>query len=267
MPADQSKLTIYHPKVGPNPGDLVAAADRAAREEEAATELAFRIACEDPTERNHLSRGVARARGRLGAAAAELVRSAFALLFAQLASLSLGHFYRKVTASCGEVGRAERGTLALEALMSRFFTRRVLGRGRLLGMLGATRREDDEGETIHALKLAERRYLLADGSPDNAIASDSPVVRVLLGIRVAGGGEPVWVLKRFESTGTGAWREIHASCTADAENALLRFYSEPSQEESEEPAAPVPDLAPVPQELPEPEPPAAAADAAADAAA
>jgi hypothetical protein len=260
VPADQSKLTIHHPKVEPNPRNLVAATDRATREEEAATELAFRIACEDPTERDHLSCSVGRARGRLEAAAAELVRSALALLFAYLASLSLGRFYRKVTASRGEVGRAERGTLALEALLARFLTRRLLGTGRLLWMIGAVRREDDEGETIHALKLAERRYHLADGSRDYAVASDSPVVRVLLGVRVAGCGEPAWVLKRFESTGTGAWREIHAGCTASAEHALLRFYWNPSQEES---AAPEPDLAPVPQELREPEPPAAAADAAA----
>ncbi|WP_047865475.1 hypothetical protein [Rubrobacter aplysinae] len=232
MPANQTKITIYNPKVEPDPRDLVASSRREFRDEEEATELAMRVALEDPSEVDHLAKTTARARARLKAAATELLRSLIALLFAWLARVFLNQARKKVTEQRGVIGRAESSVLALQRLLSRFWVRWLLGRRNLLRMLGATVREDDEGNPVCSLKLAERRYRANEGlcGQGYASAADSPTTRVVIGVRSAAGevSQTTWCLKRFVSTGTGGWRPVNASYEADAKSLVLAFYSEPA---------------------------------------
>lgn len=244
MSEDQTKVSVYRPKVERSPRQA-AASTREFAEEEKAEKLALAIACEDPTEREHLSSSVGRARARLKAAAREMVRAFFALIFAYLARLLVDRSYRKVTEERGEVGRAERSVLALRRLLSGFFIRRIFTRKRLLAALGANSRTDDEGNTIYSLKVAERSYRVCDGfGASLASTADLPVIRVFVGVRIAADGEPVWSLKRFVRDEAGAWSEIHACSVADADEAMLYFYMEPSHAGACEPVA----LAPAQQE-------------------
>jgi hypothetical protein len=237
---DETKLTIYHPKpkeIGVNASNLSAASYPACKEEEKDAELALRIVCEDPTEKDHLADTIARARRRLKKALGELVRATFALLFAYLARLLLGRSHKKITKERGEIGRAERGVLALQRLLGRFCIRRILGRGRMLRALGSAQRSDDEGNRLQSLKLAERRYRSGDEFAGGGVETDSPIVRVVLGVRIAGRGEPVWCIKRFVANGRGGWTPIYSGCEQEAESLLLDFYSEPSLPQQPAPLA------------------------------
>ncbi len=240
MPADETKLTIYHPKskeIGVSARELAAASDPVCKEEEKATELAVRIACEDPTEKDSLADTLPRARRRLKKALGELLRAGVALIFAYLARLFLDRTYKKITEERGEVGRAERGMLALGRLLGSFYIRRLVGRHRLLRALGSARRSDDEGNRIQSLGLAERRYRDGDrfaGADSVGAASDSPIVRVVIGVRITGRArvsEPVWCIKRFVANGRGGWTPIYSGYRAEAQSILFDFYSQPSPAE------------------------------------
>lgn len=229
MSADQTKVAVYHPKVERSSRELVTASDRGFTDEDKQTELALAMACEDPTERDHLAKNVGRARARLKAAATELVRVFFALLMAWLARIFLDRSNRKITQLRGDVGRAERSALALDKLLSSCFIRRIFTVRRLLRAFGARSYTDDEDNTIYSLKVAERSYRASDASgADKARAADLPIVRVFLGVRIAADGVPVWSLKRFVRDEAGAWTEVHAGSTEDADSALIYFYMEPS---------------------------------------
>lgn len=240
MLADETKLTIYHPKskeIGLNDRDLAAASDPACKEEEKDAELAIRIVCEDPTEKDHLASSLSRARRRLRTAFGELARATLALLFAYIARLFLGLAYKKTTDIRGEVGRAERGVLALQWVLGRFYIRRVVGRGRMLQALGSSRHSDDEGNPLQSLKLAERRYRSGDGFAGGAAEGDSPLIRVILGVRVVGRSEPVWCIRRFVANGTGGWAPVYSGCETQAESIMIDFYSEPSLPQQPAPLA------------------------------
>jgi hypothetical protein len=235
VPADQSKASIVDTKVEPDPRAVLHADGQVSNQEDEATELAFQIACEDPTEKDHLASMNSRARARVNAAAAEFARAIVALSFTGIARLFLNRSYKKITERRGIVGRSERGTLALQRLLSSFLVRRVLGRRNLLRILGAGRREDDEANVTYSLKLAERRYRVGEGCSGfghcglvEAAAADSPTVRVLIGVQVSGQGEPVWCLKRFMRTQTGSWSALYSGYHSNAESALIDLYSEPS---------------------------------------
>lgn len=235
MPADQTRMTIYNPKVEPNPRDLVHQGDRESAAEDAATEIAFQIACEDPTEKNHLASTSLRARARVKAAAAELVRAVMALILAWLGRLMLDWSYRKITEQRGVVGTAERAVLALERLLEGFSFRKIVGRRNLLRMLGASRRENGEGSYIHSLKLAERSYRPKESASgfrchglEHAGAENSSTVRVLLGVRVGADGEPFWCLKRFVRSSSGTWSQIYSGYETDIQSTLMAFYTDPS---------------------------------------
>ena len=216
MPADQSKTSITDAKVEPDPRPPLWPLwpeDRTFKEEDEATDLAFQIACEDPTGKDHLASSVSRARKRLEAALCELARATLALLFAYIASLFLDLAYRKITDTRGEVGRSERRVLALQKMLESFTICGIIGRWRLLRALGASWRPGDpESIYIYSLALAERRYRHREGmcGLGHAAAADSPTVRVVLGIRIAGStrrSEPVWCLKRFAENGIGGWTQ------------------------------------------------------------
>lgn len=233
MSTEQTKVAVYRPKVERSSRELAAASSRKFAAEEEQTELALAMACEDPTEKEHLASNVGRARERLKAAAVELVRAFFALTFAWLARLlvkrSLGKIAARLAARRGRIGHAEGSALALQRLMGGFFIRRIIGVRRLLRALGANSRTDDEDNTIHSLKVAERRYRACDASAaDKANASDLPLIRVFVGVRLGVDGEPVWSLKRFVRDEAGSTREVHSGCCEDAETALIYFYMEPS---------------------------------------
>lgn len=228
------KTTVYRPVVEKNHREAAASCKEFAAEDKA-TELALRAACEDPTEREYLSGAVDRMRARLKAAVVELARAFSALLFAWLARALLNHSYRKITAKRGEVGRGERSALALQNLLSSFFIRRIVGGRGLLKALGASSRTDDEDNSIHSLKVGGRSYSPCDGH-SLAAAASVPEIRVLLGVRVGHDGEPVWCLKRFVCTDTGLWRELHSSTVADAGDAMIHFYMEPSHDHTDNPA-------------------------------
>lgn len=164
------------------------------------------------------------ARKRLRTAFGELARATLALLFAYIARLFLGLAYKKITDARGEVGRAERGVLALQRLLGCFYIRRIVGRCRLLRALGSTRRSDDEGNRIQTLKLAERRYRIGEGFASGAAEGDAPLVRVIVGVRVVGRSEPVWCIRRFVANGTGGWTPVYSGCEAQAESIMLDFY-------------------------------------------
>lgn len=233
------RLEVSRPVVGPNPRQLAADSCREFAAEEEATELALRMACEDPTEREHLSAGVVRARSRVKAAAGEMIRSMIALILASVARMLLNRRYRKVTDERGEIGRAERSALALEKLLRSFFVRRIVGCKQLLRWLGASWRTDDEETTIYSLKVAERSYRATDGfGAGLGYAADLPVIRVFLGVRLGADGVPVWCLKRFVRDEVGVPREVHAGSTEDADDALLYFYMEPSHQRPADTAAP-----------------------------
>ena len=240
MSAEQIKVAVHHPKVERSSRELAAAFDRRFAAEDEHTELALAIACEDPTERDHLASNVGRARARVKAAFNELVRAFFALVLAWLAQRRLDRCYRKITAIRGDVGRAERSALALEKLLGGFFIRRVVGAKRLLRALGANSRTDDEGNTTYSLKVAERSYRAGDGfGAGLGYAADLPVIRVFLGVRVGADGVPVWCLKRFVRDEARAPSEVHNGSTEDADDALLYFYMEPSHQRPADGAAPV----------------------------
>jgi hypothetical protein len=235
VPADQSKASITDTKVEPDPRALLHADGQVSNQEDEATELAFQIACEDPTEKDHLASTTYRARARVKAATAEFARAIVSLIFTGIARLFLNRAYKKITGRRGIVSRSERSTLALQRLLYSFLVRRVLGRRNLLRILGAGRREDDEGNVIYSLKLAERRYRVGEGCSGfghfgqvEATAADSPTVRVLIGVQLSGQGEPVWCLKRFMRTETGSWSALYSGYHSNAESALIDFYSEPS---------------------------------------
>lgn len=243
MSTEQTKVAVYRPKVERSSRELAAVSNGGFAAEDRQTELALAIACEDPTERDHLASGVGRARARLGAAFGELLRAFFALILAWVSQKRLNRCYRKVTEERGDVGRAERSALALEKLLEGVFARRIFERRRLLRALGANRRTDDEDNSIYSLKVAERRYRAGDGSGSRegagpGYAGDLPVIRVFLGVRVGADGVPVWCLKRFVRDEAGAPREVHCGNCADASDALLYFYMEPSHERPATAAAP-----------------------------
>lgn len=265
MPVDNSKVTIIDTKVEPDPHPPRRPNDRVSKEEDQAAELAFQLACEDSTEKNHLAQTTTRARSRVKAAAAELLRSLVALVFAWGARLLLNRSYRKITEQRGVVGTAERAVLALERLLEGFSFRKVIGRRNLLRMLGASRHEDGEGSPVHSLKLAERRYRPGERASgfryhglEHAVAENSPVVRVLLGVKVDADdaeGKSLWCLKRFVRSSSGTWTQIYSGYEADAQSALMAFYMEPSP--TEQSMRPL-EEAPI-EEPPEEEPPQAAA--------
>lgn len=233
MSAQQTKVAVHHPKVERSSRELVAASDSRLAAEERQTELAMRLACEDPTERDHLASNVSRARLRLKAAATELVRAFFSLVLAWLVRMLLERSNRKITATRGNIGRAECSALALDRLFSGFFIRRIFGCRRLLRVFGAGSRTDDEGNAIYSLKVAERSYRVSYRAGDGfgaglGCAADLPVIRVFVGVRITADGVPVWCLKRFVRDEAGAPKEIHAGSAEDAETALIYFYMEPS---------------------------------------
>lgn len=231
MSAQQTKVAVHHPKVERSSRELAAASDSRFAAEDEHTELALAIACEDPTECDHLAAGVGRARTRLKAAASELVRAFFALVLAWLARILLDRSNRKIIAMRGDVGRAERSALALQKLSGGFFIRRIFGRRRLLKALGARSRTDDADNTIHSLKVAERSYRAGDGfGAGLGCAADLPVIKVFLGVRIGADGVPVWCLKRFVRDEAGAPKEVHSGSIEDAETAMIYFYMEPSHE-------------------------------------
>ena len=231
MSTEQTKVAVYRPKVERSSRELAAVSNGGFAAEDRQTELALAIACEDPTERDHLASGVCRARVRLKAAFGELVRAFFALLLAWVAQKRLNRCYRRITEERGDVGRAERSALALEKLLDGVFARRIFERRRLLRALGATSRIDDEDNFVYSLKVAERSYQSSDGfGAGPGAAGDLPIVRVFLGVRVGADGVPVWCLKRFVRDEAGATREVHTGATEDADDALLYFYMEPSHE-------------------------------------
>lgn len=245
VPAEENKVSVYTPKIKPSSSELAVLGGAANDAEDETMALAIRIACEDPTERDHLSRTVLIARSRLRAAAAELVRAFVALFFAWLARLILDRSRKKITALRGEIGRAECGVLALQRLLGGFWVRKLLGRRTLVRMLGARGDTDDEGGTVYSLKLAGRRYREGDGfgADHHGSAADAPMITVMLGVKITATGEPAWCLKRFVRTESGRFREIHRVYEPDAQSLLVAFYTEPS------PTAASAELAEVAEEL------------------
>lgn len=231
MSAQQTKVAVHHPKVERSSRELAAASNSRFATEEKQTELAMRLACEDPTERDHLASNVVRARLRLKAAATELVRAFFSLVLAWLARMLLDRSNRKITAMRGVIGGAERSALALDRLFSGFFIRRIFRCRRLLRAFGARSRTDDADNAIYSLKVAERSYRAGDGFGSGlGCAADLPVIRVFLGVRITADGVPVWCLKRFVRDEAGSWGEIHCGSAGDVETAMIYFYMEPSHE-------------------------------------
>jgi hypothetical protein len=230
LPEEETKVNVYNPKVKPSSSGLAAVGGAASAAEDETTALAIRIACEDPTERDHLSTTVPRARSRLKAAAAEIVRAFVALFFTWLARMILDRSRKKITGLRGEIGRAECGVLALQHLLERFWVKKILGRRTLVRMLGAKGDTDDEGGTVYSLKLASRRYREGDGFGAHHLgsAADSPTITVMLGVKITASGEPVWCLKRYARTESGGFREIHRVYEPDAQSLLVTFYTEPS---------------------------------------
>lgn len=233
------KVHLIDPGVTkPDPRELVRKEDRVSKEEDEATELAFAIACEDPTERDHLARTVSRAKSRVKAAAVELVRALLALCFAWLARSFLNLSYRKFTARRGAVGRAERNVLALQRRLGGLLFGKILGKRNLLRMLGASRRENEYGNVTHSLGLSERRYRVGEGARGfgnyglaESTATDAPIVRVLLGVRIDNRGELLWCLKRFVRRETGTWSPLCSGYAENAETIVTNFYMEPSLDE------------------------------------
>jgi len=236
---------------------------RLEREEQQALELAVDIAVTDETERDELAGSLDKAWGRLGAAAAELLKASFAVLAAIVARRLLARSAARAAARIKERGKhtpagVRLGTLALADLLGHRIWGRVPGSRRMLLMLGAKTRTEtgptdgtegkDPGTLTTAisttsLKAGSRTYRAGLGASGlghaagtaEAQAADTPLVRVLLGVSVTQGvnqdlGEdpPLYRVRRFVKNEAGRYDEVAGYRSPDPDAAYRAFASNPS---------------------------------------